>query len=189
MSGYVYDGSKDDLGTIGVTGIFGMPGGGAQFTAAGPAHGFVASAAVPAQDVPAVARRLAEAMHEAAGLPAPIVLEPAGGVDSGTVDGHILGTTFEVSHHAGNVRMGFGQPAGQMLNASPEDARFIAGLIAQHAGAAEAEANEPDPAEVEVLAGILLAGPSLASAADIARRLLSAGVRLPETTPGSGGRS
>ena len=137
-------------------------------------------AAVPPADIPAVARKLAEAMHEAAGKPAPIILERLEVL--GNPDSRILGTAFEVSHRPGWVRLGFDERNGHMLNTSPENARFIAALIAQHADAA-GKAAGPDPAEVEALADVIRESASMRST-DIAGAILRAGWRPPERKEG-----
>jgi hypothetical protein len=58
----------------------------------------------------------------------------------GVSDTQILGSAFAVSHYPDHVRFGWDEPGGHMLNASPENARFVASLLAAHADAAEREA-------------------------------------------------
>jgi hypothetical protein len=108
-------------------------------------YGFVR---VPAADVPVVARRIAEAMHEAAGLPAPLILDWLAGLhDAVTLGGVTLG-------REGRDIL-FGMPRGQSTgHLTPAEARDLATVLAVYA----AEAEEiPDPADVEALAMVIFA--------------------------------
>lgn len=115
---------------------------------------------VEAADFPA----LIAALHEAAGLPAPVILErpeispgEAKGVNVFTVD-----LNRDLS-----VRVGLGSAKGVPLG--PSVARHLASVIAAYADAAEA-AREPDPAEVEELTAEIseaLKGPVIDSSFDL----------------------
>jgi hypothetical protein len=101
---------------------------------------------VLAADVPTVAHRLAEAMHEAAGLPAPLILEwPAGLQDAVTIGGVTLG------REGRDILVGMprGQSTGHL---SPADARDLAAVLAVYAAEAE---TIPDPAVVDELATVI----------------------------------
>ncbi|HLK00292.1 MAG TPA: hypothetical protein VKU39_10350 [Streptosporangiaceae bacterium] len=111
-------------------------------------HGFVAGVRVPAEETPAIARMIAEAMCEAAGLPAPVILDrPAdlapvsvpSGVVAGIEDGTILLSVVP----------------GRSAPLRPGDARHLAAALAHFADHVE---SEPDPADVEALAEAISAG-------------------------------
>ena len=115
-------------------------------TAAGPGtHGTVN---VPAADVPVVAAGIATAMHEAAGLPVPVILERP---EITFKDGPNRAGSIEVGRLRDRVTVG-------LYGIQPEelehgDALRLAALIAIRA--AEVQRNEPDPAEVEDLACVI----------------------------------
>ena len=110
------------------------------------------SVRISADEVPAVAAGIAAAMHEAAGLPAPVILERpeidpegAAGVNVFTV-----GLDRDLS-----VCVSYGKQ--KPIPVAPSVARKLASVIAAYADAAEAARRAPDPAEVEELAYILRA--------------------------------
>lgn len=116
-------------------------------------------AGVPDAKVPEVAREILRAMHEAAGLPVPIVLERQ--------TEHTFRSWYKIDRRApGSVLI---NPEGPLSYSGAR--RFAAAL----AGAVERAEGEPDPAEVEALARVilseLLAGPTAAEGA--ARAILA----------------
>lgn len=120
----------------------------------------------PASDVPGMTRDLAVALHQAAGLEPPIVLERVPPVAfSGRI--HV--------REDGNITI---SPPG--IPCSPEAARQYAAALAAAAERAEAL---PDRADVEALAKVLQNhDPGLYSteAGGMARAILAAGWRPPE---------
>lgn len=103
-------------------------------TATGPAT----TMSVPDAKVPEVARGIFRAMHEAAGLPVPIVLD--------RVDESAFADWFEVRRGPERVLLD---------SAGPLDFAGARGFAAALAGAVERAESEPDPAEVEALAEVL----------------------------------
>jgi hypothetical protein len=102
-----------------------------------------ASVRVLAADVPAVARRIAVAMHETAGLPAPLILEwPAGLQDAVTIGG------ISVAREGRDILIGL-PPGPSTRHLDPAEARDLATVLAVYAVEAEAI---PDPAVVDELA-------------------------------------
>jgi hypothetical protein len=105
---------------------------------------------VPPHEVAALAKALAEGMCEAAGLPAPVILdrpeidpEGAAGINVFTVR---LDRDLSVCV-AGR--------AGHASPVAPSVARKLASVIAAYADAAEAARNEPDETEVDELAAVI----------------------------------
>ena len=103
---------------------------------------------IPAADVPGVAAGIAAAMHEAAGLPAPVILERP---EVTFKDGVNRAGRIEVGRLGDRVTVGLYGIQPEELE--PDVARRLAALIAVRAG--EVQDGEPDPAEVEELATIL----------------------------------
>jgi len=103
---------------------------------------------IPAADVPGVAAGIAAAMHEAAGLPAPVILERP---EVTFKDGVNRAGRIEVGRLGDRVTVGLYGIQPEELE--PDVARRLAALIAVRAD--EAQDGEPDPAEVEELATIL----------------------------------
>ena len=115
-------------------------------------RGFAATTRVLPDEVPAVAAGIAAAMHEAAGLPAPVILERpeidpegAAGVNVFTV-----GLDRDLS-----VCVSYGKQ--KAVPVAPSVARKLASVIAAYADAAQAHQDEPDPAEVGELAAVIAA--------------------------------
>lgn len=105
----------------------------------------VTSARILAEEVPGAAAGIATAMHEAAGLPAPLIL----GRPEATFEGGIhRAGSIEVGRLGGRVTVGL--YGIQPEEIEPAEARRLAALIAVRAD--EIQADEPDPAEVEELA-------------------------------------
>ena len=98
--------------------------------------GIRATEYLPAE-VPAAARRINAELHEAAGLPAPLILD------------RVPESTFTGSIHIDGRGRILLDPPGPL---SPEGARRFASALA---AAAERGEAEPDPAEVEALAEVL----------------------------------
>lgn len=107
--------------------------------------GHATSTRVLPEDVPAVARQIAEAMHEAAGLPAPVILERPGAT---VKDGVNRAGPIEVGRLGDRVTVGL--YGIQPEEIEPAVARRLAALIAIRAD--EVQSDEPDPAEVQELA-------------------------------------
>jgi hypothetical protein len=99
-------------------------------------------------EVPGVAAGIATAMHEAAGLPAPVILERPAATFR---DGVNRAGNIEVGRLGGRVTVGL--YGIQPEEIGPAEARRLAALIAVRAE--EARGDEPDPAEVEELAGAI----------------------------------
>jgi hypothetical protein len=128
---------------------------------------------VSADDFPA----LAAGLYEAAGLPAPVILErpdvPEGSfplIHGYRLDARVNGRMVE-----------FTMPGAEPLTLVPAAVRGIAAVLASLAGQADAE---PDPAEVDRVAA-LIASPGamgIGGCRDAARRVLRAGYR-PEPQP------
>lgn len=111
------------------------------------------SIAITAGEVPGVAAGIASAMHEAAGLPAPVILKRPEIVPDGAGETGINVFTVRAEPHLGSVSVRYrGTPAAAVI--APGPARVLAAVIAAYADAAEA-ACEPDPAEVEELAELM----------------------------------
>lgn len=128
----------------------------------------VAEVCVSAADLPAETAK----MRQAAGLPAPVILErpeidPDAWLQSGPVR---MGLTGD-----GEVMVGLGNAQS---GAAPSDIRHIAALLCAYADAAEAE---PNPADLEALTGLIDAEgvvPGRDLAGRLARSLLRGGVRM-----------
>jgi hypothetical protein len=95
-------------------------------------------------DVPLTVRQIAEAMHEAVGLPAPLILERPCRANCD----QFRGDGFRTYLATGNL-VGIDGDSDDM---SPAAARFLASRLAALADIAD---GEPDPAEVEELATLL----------------------------------
>lgn len=107
--------------------------------------GYAHSARFRPDDVPAVAAGIATAMHEAAGLPAPVILERPGAT---IADGVNRAGSIEVGRLRDRVTVGL--YGIQPEEIEPAVARRLAALIAIRAD--EVQSDEPDPAEVQELA-------------------------------------
>jgi hypothetical protein len=108
--------------------------------------GYAHSARFRPDDVPAAAAGIATAMHEAAGLPAPVILERPGAT---IADGVNRAGSIEVGRLRDRVTVGL--YGIQPEEIEPAVARRLAALIAIRAG--EVRDGKPDPAEVEELTG------------------------------------
>lgn len=102
---------------------------------------------VPADEVPEVAARIARAMYDAAGRPAPIILEHPGPLTSSL--GEELGDGIRVSHGDGAVLLAV---RGVAEAASPETARQVAAHLAARADEVDAE---PDRKLVAAIADLI----------------------------------
>ena len=114
-------------------------------------RGFAATTRVLPDEVPAVAAGIAAAMHEAAGLPAPVILERPEIRAAGSRT--VLGTVYAYRSSRGDLS---GLSDWEKF-LKPGEAREAGAVLAAYADAAEAARNEPGPAEVEELAYILRA--------------------------------
>lgn len=152
-----YDSGADDLGTIQITAVYGPAYTGATVSVHGPANGFVASAAIPAEEVPAAAARFVAQLHKAAGLTPPVLLDrldvpgtsataPGAGIETA------LGTVYLTrTPHGTRVAVAADStPPGTVKYLPPCDARWAARALASTADAA-AE-GEPDEDTVDSLA-------------------------------------
>lgn len=119
----------------------------------GNEYGLATWVRIPAADVHAVAAGIAAAMHEAAGLPAPVVPERPSPV--ATALGHYFGGV-RVFADGGTVRLQATESHSAKkywhTRLDPAAARKLAAYIAALADAVE---GEPDLAEVEELATLL----------------------------------
>jgi hypothetical protein len=92
-------------------------------------------------------------LYEAAGLPAPVILERPEIVPDGDGETGINIFTVRAEPHLGSVSIRYhSAPSAAVI--APGPARLLASVIAAYADAAEA-AREFDPAEVEELAEVL----------------------------------
>lgn len=144
----------------------------------------VAMAAAPKGPFPLAADDLADvvaALHEAHGLPAPLIL-PRPEVSPAV--GASLGSFGVWLHEGGDVVFAFGSSA---IDIDPEGALAVAALIAAYAeaGKARGQEQEPDRADVERL-GALVTEASRMAPEDAARYLLRKGVTLPAEGDGNG---
>jgi hypothetical protein len=110
-----------------------------------------AETGIPAADIPAVAAGIALAMHEAAGLPAPVILERPPVVTREAII--VPGARFRVHGNAIQADPLCGSGV-QQESFAPAAIRDIAAALAVMADEAE---SEPDPAEVEELARVIRA--------------------------------
>lgn len=120
---------------------------------------------------------LISAMHEAAGLPAPVILDrPA--IDGEPVCWYVPGglsvrgddAHAEITRRGGRIGIGL----SEALDLDPVQAREFAALVA---ACADAAGSEPDPAEVEKLTAEIRTAPGMegiATADVIARHILRA---------------
>ena len=115
-------------------------------------RGFAATTRVLPDEVPAVAAGIAAAMHEAAGLPAPVILERPEIDPEGAAGINVFTVRLDR-----DLSVCVAGRAGHASPVAPSVARKLASVIAAYADAAEAARNEPDPAEVEELAYVLRA--------------------------------
>lgn len=138
----------------------------------------IASMRIPASDVPGVAAGIAGAMHEAAGLPAPVILERPATSAWGTATplGVIYSYTSATVTGAEHL-IGVGDSPGL----GPSQARDVAAILAAYADAPADAEDGPDAADVKALAGVLAdvdLPPGVCETAEgIARRILLAGYR------------
>ena len=103
---------------------------------------------VEAADFPALIAEL----YEAAGLPAPVILERPEIDPEGAAGINVFTVRLDR-----DLSVCVAGRAGHASPVAPSVARKLASVIAAYADAAEAARNEPDPAEVEELAYILRA--------------------------------
>lgn len=124
----------------------------ARLYVAGKASGGVlhASARILAGEVPRVAAQIAAAMHEAAGLPAPVILERPAQIP-GRGEGNEFGRftlVYNSGHEVGIAVNGHGD------GLPPAEARRMAAHLLARADEAQ---SQPDPAEVGELAAVIAA--------------------------------
>lgn len=98
---------------------------------------------------------LAGALYEAAGLPAPVILERPGIAADG--DGETGINVFTVRMEPDLRSIGIRYHGANRAIIAPGPARKLASVIAAYADAAQAHQDEPDPAEVEELAAVIRA--------------------------------
>jgi hypothetical protein len=110
------------------------------------------AACIPVSDVPGVAAGIARAMHEAARLPAPVILERPEHPRTGLIPG----VDFRVRRGGVDViRLAQAADSGELHD--PDAIITFAASLAILAGEA---GSAPDPAEVEELARVLAAADS-----------------------------
>jgi hypothetical protein len=128
------------------------------------------SVRILAAEIPSVSAGIAAAVHEAAGLPAPVILERPEGIDAalGRPDGIFSAGSYAFTVHDGRIDM-----TGPVHCMLAEEAEFVAAALA--VCAAVVRTAEPDPAEVGELTAFLReagAGLVTVSVDDIARAAL-----------------